>query len=1010
MRYSSRVKVYAARILFVTVFHLPTYNCLSTLSPIAARCSSFGGHLASLTSSEPIGMNSNTIVRMFERCVRLGLIMSVVVVAGCGERDTPDSHFERATNALGAGDTSTAEIELKSALALDQTFVKGRWALGQLYFSEGKAESALKEFDAAAAHGMQSEELEIARTRALLALNQSAVVIDTLGQRNERSPTLSALLAFAYIKAGDLDKAESMAQQVLKEAPDNADAFTTIAEIALRREDYEKAVATADEALANNPNFSVALWAKGVALEKIGNITAATEVYRKLSTLAGQTENGKQALARMLLAGKQIKEAETLLRGMTDSGPTHYLRAGVAVSQGKFEEAKRQLQLSLKFSPNAPTTLLVMAMLNHREGDVNQAVAGYRRVLSLQPQRTVARRGLAALLVTERDIKAATKVLERGLEDNRGSASYVATLSGLLLASGDVAKAEQLLQNLPDGESNAEKLTKEGLLGEFLVRIGQTDKALDLFEEQARAYDVPGPLIRIVQTHLGRREFGKALEHAQELVAHSPKQAQSHWLLGTVYQYLDRSEDAKAAFTRALEIDPDHAPSLERLAREQLLNDPALGRQTLERIATAGKPGWVAAELNLAALDITEGKETEAVARYDALIDAVPNEPRPYLEKARVLARNKDLEGALRLLEAARKTSPNFAPVYPMLSRYYYFAKKYRQAVEMSRTALEAFPNDSVQLVVMARAHWALGESSEALGIYRTLVYAYPRVARPRIEFAGLLRSQGDLDGASSQIHTALEIEPRNPAAAFELAQIHLARGEFADAERLVTLLLAVEAKPELLDVAAEISAGQRKYGEATTHLVAALEQGPTSERANNLLIARANSGAMKDALDGAAAWLADHPDDLLVLFTRAHLHLANDNRDDARADYDNILNISPEHVGALNNLAWMVQETDSFAAVRAAARAYELAPENGAVADTYAWILAGRNELQQAQTILAKLMLSDNVPPSAMYHLAVIEGKLGQLDKAGELLDRVLALDVQFKEREAAEKLRERL
>ena len=58
---------------------------------------------------------------------------------------------------------------------------------------------------------------------------------------------------------------------------------------------------------------------------------------------------------------------------------------------------------------------------------------------------------------------------------------------------------------------------------------------------------------------------------------------------------------------------------------------------------------------------------------------------------------------------------------------------------------------------------------------------------------------------------------------------------------------------------------------------------------------------------------------------------------------YERILTIDPDHVQALNNLAYVYHAAADERSLALAERAFELAPEDPTVADTYGWILTER-------------------------------------------------------------------
>lgn len=97
-------------------------------------------------------------------------------------------------------------------------------------------------------------------------------------------------------------------------------------------------------------------------------------------------------------------------------------------------------------------------------------------------------------------------------------------------------------------------------LGQTLVRTGQTEQALPLFqrsvESSPRDGDSRGALATLL---LGRKEFADALPHARVYTQLQPGNPYAHDLLGVALACNDRLSEATASFQRALELAPADA-------------------------------------------------------------------------------------------------------------------------------------------------------------------------------------------------------------------------------------------------------------------------------------------------------------------------------------------------------------------------------------------------------------------------------------------------------------------
>ena len=98
---------------------------------------------------------------------------------------------------------------------------------------------------------------------------------------------------------------------------------------------------------------------------------------------------------------------------------------------------------------------------------------------------------------------------------------------------------------------------------------------------------------------------------------------------------------------------------------------------------------------------------------------------------------------------------------------------------------------------------------------------------------------------------------------------------------------------------------------------------------------------------------------------------------------------MAPNNVVALNNLAWIYHENGDDRAIELARRAYELSRDNGAVADTYGWILFKAGETKKSLPILEKaLELKPDSQEIAM-HLAEVYRASGRDSDAKRILEK---------------------
>ena len=110
----------------------------------------------------------------------------------------------------------------------------------------------------------------------------------------------------------------------------------------------------------------------------------------------------------------------------------------------------------------------------------------------------------------------------------------------------------------------------------------------------------------------------------------------------------------------------------------------------------------------------------------------------------------------------------------------------------------------------------------------------------------------------------------------------------------------------------------------------------------------------------------------------------------------------------ALNNLAWIYFKTGDEQAEATAAKAYAAAPENGAIVDTYGWILLANGKTDEAVAVLREAVANSEEPGNAeiRFHLASALVESGEVVEAKGVLEELLDSDVDFESKQDAESM----
>ncbi|HSD39227.1 MAG TPA: tetratricopeptide repeat protein, partial [Rhodocyclaceae bacterium] len=415
--------------------------------------------------------------------------------------------------------------------------------------------------------------------------------------------------------------------------------------------------------------------------------------------------------------------------------------------------------------------------------------------------------------------------------------------------------------------------------------------------------------------------------------------------------------------------------------------------QALSKDAT-----FAPATLNLVKLDQAEGRLDDARKRLGAWLTVSPNDDNAMYEMGRVELAAGHRAEAQRWLEKAfgqRATNERagiaLVDVLLLQGAAQPALKVAGDLADANRASLDA-------QAALARAQLAAGERNKLLITLKEMTRQaeYDAVAQVRIGRLQLMAENPD--GASYNAQKSLAALPGNLAALSLMGDAELTRKDFVKAEAVGKDVIAhYPNSAEGYRISGDAAVGQSNYAAAAQSYRGALEREPSSGNAQRVAHAFALGGDLPHALEALTVWLKKNPDDLGVRAALAETHMRAGNWKGAREQYDKVLAVQPNAVGALNNQATVLQRLGDPSAASVAERAYKLAPQDPNVIDTYAWGLATSGKLDQALQLLRDARLRLPESGEIRYHLAWTLVRLGRKAEAKEELVYALKPGARF-------------
>lgn len=266
---------------------------------------------------------------------------------------------------------------------------------------------------------------------------------------------------------------------------------------------------------------------------------------------------GKTRGDTMLVA----KGVEILANTLTDSdslGDAWYQLGYGLVTLGRFDEAEKPLERSVRLGPDVPERLNTLALLYERLGRSARKIDGlFRHALDVQPEEGAIRVNYGRFLETVGREPEAISQYRRALTDQPSLATAHYNLGTLLVKQGELEEGEKELAEAV--HQNPDYEDAYGNLAVVLATQGRDKEALSYFRRAVEAApDDPVALNNLASYYLNHEEDAKSVELLRRAVAADPKYVDALVNLALALVRTGHDEEALEYADRALEIEPDN--------------------------------------------------------------------------------------------------------------------------------------------------------------------------------------------------------------------------------------------------------------------------------------------------------------------------------------------------------------------------------------------------------------------------------------------------------------------
>ena len=828
-----------------------------------------------------------------------------------------------------------------------------------------------------------------------LERGREATVEDLLEQLAERQqdPFSRALVEASIAqRRGDWDALRQALNEAAELKPDHERVLQMRFALALRDEDWQLAEQLARRAGERNLDLAHGSFFMARLAATRGELAEASARYRRALEARPVFSEGWRRLGDVLRRQDDLAGATDAYRTAVDQKPDNVAaRRGLAEvlrRRGEHQAALEQLRAAVPHAPGDGALVEQYVRYERRHGDPQRALQLRQRLMRLNPNDLGNRRSLALLLAQQDQPERALQIARGVIEEDGRSRQNVLTLAMVHRTRGAPAEGDQLLQQYVERRGDEATPADYALLARYRLSLGDFQRALSAYRAgMAHESEDAKPITHeLAELLFSRGAYAQAAALYRQLHELAPDDKQITLRLGEALVRADQLDDAQQILDGL-----DESPTANAL-----------------RGLVAARRGETQRGLTLLTRAIDAGLESATV----------------YFQRANLHFQRDALESAADDVRAALERNAELLPARLLLGRIAMRQGRPRRAIDALGRVLEQAPAQRearLRLVSLYRSQGRLDDASALLDEAARLFPDEPIWPRRRAELA---LQRGNRDGAVEHFRGLIEIAPtvsnvadlvtlhlsmQQPEPALSLLREHAAltnrhapvealrgralaaAGQTDAAERVFTRALGMSANVQQLAGVATQMAAAYGVAEGIQRLESAEPDGTLPElwrqvAAASVLLQRGQMSAVRERLEPMRDQVPQADEATRAAFYRllgAAQHQSGAHQA-ARRSYERLLEIWPEHVSTLNNLAYLLANDLSAvkAAMPLAKQAAKLAPQNARVLDTLGWVQFHADQWEAARRTLER---SRRLQPLAetCLHLGRVYEKLDEPEQA---------------------------
>ncbi|MES2625859.1 MAG: tetratricopeptide repeat protein [Pseudomonadota bacterium] len=847
-------------------------------------------------------------------CIAISLMQ---ILSSCNQQEDVNedlvqvqSHLDLAQVYKDQGQFRASVIETQNAAQLMPGNLETRIFIAKLYIELGDINSAINELNNALAATPDNTELKLLLAEAYLLSNQSAAgltLINSLQVSPDQEVQKNWLLGSLQAASGDAQSANATLLSVYAMDKLHVPTLIVLSKLSYLNGDLQQTndyIQQASQA-SSDEDEDLWIWRGQLAMLQEDYPTAELAYFEALDIMSLQdimTAKRFTTLQSILVPLQMQQKNDEALRysQIIANSPqgefnAEYQNAFSLLQQGSIADAEEQLNDLLTTAPDHPGSNILLGIARYSNGDFTQA----------------------------------ERLLSEYVNTDTATPQLVLALASTHLKLNQPDKALAVLQSAQlKNPQDASILTMIGVIERGQGKLNESIATLSSVIDMAPQDGLPQ--FAIAGTYLQQQNYDQAVSHLQEAIKLNPEFVEAKSLLLNTYLAQQDTNSAKQLVDSWLA--EDSASSLNNMAAGVLAstsNDFATARTYFEKVLQ-NDPEDIQAQLYLAKINVQEQNLVGALNIFTSILDKDVSNANALggLLAVGELAGSAP-ESVSKIQQIINDNPSEYVPSL-VLGQYYLNNADLTNAYTYAEKSVSIMQNDyTINLLAditnnMVNAELQNKDYAKARELLDKLLVQRPEHIQTLGKYVEVEAAAGNFDAAQVLVEKVRQIQPEQ-VYSYEL------EGELLRSQN---------------NIEGALAAFRTAWGIQRNSVI--------GTKIYQILLGQNDGSAAQNFLN---EWIASDNNEVAPKVLSAMHYQQENNTAQAIALYEEISTLQPNNLVMLNNLAWLIQDSDPERALELAQRGAELYPNNAEVLDTYGWILFQQDKRDEARVALNKAL-----------------------------------------------------